>query len=92
MILCSNPLTLFPAAPPPPPLSWFLDIMSWNSSSILLYLASVLGVSVAPSPPPPPPPPPSPSPSLPSGLPGAPPLFSFLFRAWNENKNHPSFS
>lgn len=54
------------------PLIWFLCIIIWNSSSILLYLASVLGVSVVSS---------SPSESPPSGEPGPPPLLSFLFKA-----------
>ncbi len=54
--------------------------ISWNSSSTLLYFSSVPGVRVveaaaaAPGSP-------SPSESPPSGLPGWPPLFSFLFRA-----------
>ncbi len=59
---------------PVPPLFWLRLSMIWNSSSILLYLASVRGVRFVS------PPPPS-SLSPPSGLPGAPPLFSFLFKA-----------
>lgn len=54
------------------PLTWFRCIMIWNSSSILLYLASVRGVKFVSR---------SLSESAQSGLPAEPPLFSFLLRA-----------
>ena len=53
------------------PLTWLRCIMRWNSSSILLYLASVLGVRVKSG---------SWSLSSPPGLPRPPP-FSFLLSA-----------
>ena len=56
------------------PLIWFLCIIRWNSSSILLYLASVRGVRLKSA---------SWSLSSPQGLP-RPPLVSFLFKAWQE--------
>ena len=68
-------LTLFPLA-----LLFLCCMISWNSSSILLYLASVPGVRLASNSV-------SESPQRSSsGLPPGPPLWSFLLRACKKEK------